>query len=158
MIVYIFVKLLNYALNSFISAITRYNAPTVSQVAAIWTEGNDPQRTFDRSVLIYAKGERPCYIKAYHGCYDPLSYPLFFPRGETGWNQFMPYNCAPYESAEHYETPPPNPPNIEPSSSVPPSGAFINLASPFYLFYSYSWNAVLMCSWYLNRCTYCAIH
>jgi hypothetical protein len=26
----------------------------------------------------------------YHGCYDPLSYPLFFPRGEFGW-----HNCIP---------------------------------------------------------------
>lgn len=35
------------------------------------------------------------YIKAYHGCYDPLAYPLFHPRGETGWNKFMPYNDSP---------------------------------------------------------------
>ncbi|KAL6878512.1 hypothetical protein ACP4OV_012682 [Aristida adscensionis] len=62
----------------------RYNAPTASQVAAIWLEGNDPQRNFDRSVIVYAKGDRPHYIRAYHGCYDPLAYPLFFPRGETG--------------------------------------------------------------------------
>ena len=32
------------------------------------------------------------HIKAYHGCYDPLSYPFFNPRGETGWNKFMPYS------------------------------------------------------------------
>ncbi|KAL6896781.1 hypothetical protein ACP4OV_007353 [Aristida adscensionis] len=70
----------------------RYNAPTASQVAAIWLEGNDPQRSFDRSMIVYAKGDRPHYIRAYHGCYDPLAYPLFFPRGETGWNKFMPYN------------------------------------------------------------------
>ena len=35
------------------------------------------------------------YIRAYYGCYDPLSYPLFFPRGETGWNRWMKYICAP---------------------------------------------------------------
>ena len=72
----------------------RYNAPTASQVAAIWMEGNDPQRSFDRSVLVYARGDRPRYIKAYHGCYDPLSYPVFHPRRETGWNKFMPYSDA----------------------------------------------------------------
>jgi len=72
----------------------RYNAPTASQVAAIWMEGNDPQRSFDRSVLVYARGDRPRYIKAYHGCYDPLSYPVFHPRGETGWNKFMSYSDA----------------------------------------------------------------
>lgn len=73
----------------------RYNAPTASQVAAIWTDGNDPQRCFDRSVIVYPRGEKMRYIKAYHGCYDPLAYPLFHPRGETGWNQFMPYNDSP---------------------------------------------------------------
>uniref|UniRef100_A0A452XX52 Helitron helicase-like domain-containing protein n=1 Tax=Aegilops tauschii subsp. strangulata TaxID=200361 RepID=A0A452XX52_AEGTS len=29
----------------------RYNAPTTSQVAAIWVEGSDPQNCFDRSVV-----------------------------------------------------------------------------------------------------------
>ena len=38
------------------------------------------------------------YIKAYHGCYDPLAYPLLNARGETGWNKFMPYNDTPKES------------------------------------------------------------
>ena len=73
----------------------RYNAPTTSQVAAIWMEGNDPQRSFDRSVLVYSRGDTPRYIKAYHGCYDPLSYPVYHTRGETRWNKFMPYNEAP---------------------------------------------------------------
>jgi hypothetical protein len=36
----------------------RYNAPTTSQVAAIWMEGNDPQRSFDRSVIVYGKSDR----------------------------------------------------------------------------------------------------
>ncbi|XP_044360895.1 uncharacterized protein [Triticum aestivum] len=70
----------------------RYNAPTTSQVAAIWVEGSDPQNCFDRSVVVHGrKGDRPLYIRAYYGCYDPLSYPLFFPYGETGWNRCMPY-------------------------------------------------------------------
>ena len=41
---------------------------------------------------MYARGDRLRYIKAYHGCYDPLAYPIFYPKGETGWNKFMPYN------------------------------------------------------------------
>jgi hypothetical protein len=69
----------------------RYNAPTASQVAAIWVEGSDPQNCFDRSAVVHGKGDRPLFIRAYYGCYDPLSYPLFFPRGETGWNHWMPY-------------------------------------------------------------------
>jgi hypothetical protein len=51
-----------------------------------------PKDVFDRSVLVYARGDRPRYIKAYHGCYDSLAYLLFNPKGETGWNKFMSYN------------------------------------------------------------------
>jgi hypothetical protein len=52
----------------------------MSQVAAIWMEGNDPQRCFDRSVAIYGKTDRRWqYIKAWHGCYDPLGYPIYNP-------------------------------------------------------------------------------
>ncbi|XP_044389453.1 uncharacterized protein [Triticum aestivum] len=73
-----------------------YNAPTTSQVAAICVEGSHPQNCFDRSVVVHGKkGDRPLYIRAYYGCYDPLSYPLFFPRGESGWNRWMPYVQAP---------------------------------------------------------------
>jgi hypothetical protein len=67
-----------------------YNAPTTSQVAAIWVEGNNPQSHFDRSIMVYGKSDKPQYIKAYHGCYDPLSYPLFFANGEVGWNLNLP--------------------------------------------------------------------
>ena len=69
----------------------RYNAPTSSQVAALWVEGSDPENTFDRQVVVHGKGDRPIFIKAYYGCYDPLAYPLFFPGGETGWNRWLPY-------------------------------------------------------------------
>ena len=27
----------------------------------------------------------PQFIRAYHGCYDPLAYPILYPGGETGW-------------------------------------------------------------------------
>jgi hypothetical protein len=33
--------------------------------------------------MVCGTSGEPQYIKAYHGCYDPLSYPLFFPRGEA---------------------------------------------------------------------------
>lgn len=29
-------------------------------------------------------------IQPYFGCYDPLSYPLFFPNGESGWHPNIP--------------------------------------------------------------------
>jgi hypothetical protein len=33
----------------------RYNAPAMDQVAAIWLDGNDSQKRFDRSIVIYGK-------------------------------------------------------------------------------------------------------
>ncbi|TVU18511.1 hypothetical protein EJB05_34614 [Eragrostis curvula] len=69
----------------------RYNAPTVSQVAAIWMPGTDPEHAFERSVMVCGLADKPVYIRAYHGCYDPLSYPLFFPGGEAGWNKNIKY-------------------------------------------------------------------
>ena len=81
----------------------RYNAPTASQVAAMWVEGSDPQNTFDRQVVLHSKGDRPIFIRAYYGCYDPLAYPLFFPGGETGWNRWMPYAEPPSVVQENNE-------------------------------------------------------
>jgi len=57
----------------------------MEQVAAIWFDGNDPQQRFERSIVIYSKENQPHYIRSYHGCYDPLAYPMFNPNGETGW-------------------------------------------------------------------------
>jgi hypothetical protein len=54
----------------------------MEQVAAIWEEGTDEQRRFTRSIMVYANSGRAHYIRAYHGCYDPLPYPLFYPGGE----------------------------------------------------------------------------
>ncbi|TVU46019.1 hypothetical protein EJB05_05534, partial [Eragrostis curvula] len=70
----------------------RYNAPTASQVSAIWLEGSDPKKMFERSVMVCGVSDRPVYIKAYYGCYDPLAYPLFFPGGEAGWNEEILYD------------------------------------------------------------------
>uniref|UniRef100_K4AJJ9 Helitron helicase-like domain-containing protein n=1 Tax=Setaria italica TaxID=4555 RepID=K4AJJ9_SETIT len=63
----------------------RYNALAMEQVAAISVDGNDPQHRFSRSIVIYGKENDPHYIRVYHGCYDPLAYPLFFLGGETSW-------------------------------------------------------------------------
>jgi len=100
---------------------TRYNAPTVSQVAAIWSDGNDPQRCFDRSVLVYARGGHPCYIKEYHGCYDPLAYPLFNPKGETGCNKFMSYNDTMTDREGHT--------SVDPTDVADPIGTENDLTS-----------------------------
>ncbi|TVU37831.1 hypothetical protein EJB05_11171 [Eragrostis curvula] len=46
---------------------------------------------FERSVMVCGVSDRPVYIKAYYGCYDPLAYPLFYPGGEAGWNEGILY-------------------------------------------------------------------
>ena len=74
--------------------------PASDQVAAVWMDGNDPERKFARSILVFGKSDRPYYVRAFHGCYDPLGYPLFYPSGEAGWEDknFLyrdPPVCAP---------------------------------------------------------------
>ena len=62
-----------------------YNAPINSEVAAVWIEGNKRRDTYGRSVILDGNNNR-----SYYGCYDPLSYPLFFPRAELGWHRKIP--------------------------------------------------------------------
>jgi hypothetical protein len=47
-------------------------------------------RIFDRNVILHGNNKEIKGIRSYHGCYDPLSYPVFFPRGELGWHADIP--------------------------------------------------------------------
>jgi hypothetical protein len=67
-----------------------YNKPLTSEVAAVWVEGSEHRGQFENSVVLHGKDGSWKGIRSYHGSYDPLSYPLFFPRGEFGW-----HNCIP---------------------------------------------------------------
>ena len=67
-----------------------YNVPATSEVAAVWVEGSDRRRQFENSVILQGKNREVYGIRSYHGCYDALSYPLFFPRGELGWHTDIP--------------------------------------------------------------------
>lgn len=68
----------------------RYNVPVTSEVAAVWVEGNELRTHFERSVVLYGNNNTKYSIQSYYGCYDPLSYPLFFPKGELGWHPEIP--------------------------------------------------------------------
>ena len=35
--------------------------------------------------MVHPNSGRPQFIRAYHGCYDPLAYSILYPGGETGW-------------------------------------------------------------------------
>jgi hypothetical protein len=54
-------------------------------------EGSDTVKQFERSIMVCGTSGEPQYIKAYHECYDPLSYPVFSPRGEVSWNKKILY-------------------------------------------------------------------
>ena len=76
----------------------RYNALTTSEVAVVWVEGSERRRKFGNSVILHGKNRDIYGIKSYHGCYDAVSYPLFFPRGELGWHTDIPKEGVPYET------------------------------------------------------------
>jgi hypothetical protein len=64
----------------------------------VWVEGSERQRQFDHSVILQGKNRDIFGIKSYHGCYDALSYPLFFPRGELGWHTDIPKRNVSYDN------------------------------------------------------------
>lgn len=78
----------------------RYNRPVSSEVAAIWVEGSNLANRFNRSITLYGDNNEKYSIHATDGCYDPLSYPLFFPRGELGWHPNIPKHNVPWEVAQ----------------------------------------------------------
>ena len=67
-----------------------YNVPLTSEVAAVWIEGSEYLGQFQNSVLLRGKDRSVHGIRSYNACYDALSYPLFFPRGELGWHSCIP--------------------------------------------------------------------
>jgi hypothetical protein len=52
-----------------------------SEVAAIWVEGSNLANRFKRRITLYGNNNERHSIHTTQGCYDLLSYPLFFPRG-----------------------------------------------------------------------------
>jgi hypothetical protein len=74
-----------------------YNLPVASEIVAVWVEGQDLLKQFDRSVCLHGKDRQITRIQSYNISYDPLSYPLFFPRGEPGWHADIPKTKFRYE-------------------------------------------------------------
>jgi hypothetical protein len=64
--------------------------PLTSEVAVVWVEGSEHLGQLEHSVLLQGKDRSIHGIRSYNVCCDPLSYSLFFPRGELGW-----HNCIP---------------------------------------------------------------
>ena len=66
----------------------RYNAPLNEEVAAIFV-GNDGAPPAARDVVIYPRNQPLRHISHLSSNIDPMMYPIIFPRGEPGWDQYM---------------------------------------------------------------------
>ena len=64
-----------------------YNAPSSSQVAAIWLENDQTSECTERDIIVYSHLEFCHKVQHYYGCYDPSQYPLLFPFGDMRWHQ-----------------------------------------------------------------------
>jgi hypothetical protein len=79
-----------------------YNAPITSEVAAVWIEGSERRGQFSNSVMLHGKDRSSHGIRSYHGCYDALSYPMFFPKGELGWHANIPKSNVSMDEVDAY--------------------------------------------------------
>jgi hypothetical protein len=61
-----------------------YNTPTAPEIAVLMVE--DGNESSGRDLLVKKRGRGLFRISETHPCYDPMQYPLLFPRGEGGWH------------------------------------------------------------------------
>ena len=68
----------------------RYNAPTASEIAMIFTDNNG-EPPFERDIKVYAKGVSTdnLQLNLLSPHLDPMTYVLFYPHGELGWQPNM---------------------------------------------------------------------
>jgi hypothetical protein len=74
-----------------------YNLSVASEVAAVRVEGQGLLKQFDGGICLHGKDQQITRIQSCNASYGPLSYPLFFPRGEPGWYADIPKTKFKYE-------------------------------------------------------------
>ena len=69
----------------------RYNDPSRDEVAAIFVseDGSPPG---ERDIVVYPRDQPPSKISYLSANIDPMTYPIFFPRGDLGWENGMQHN------------------------------------------------------------------
>ncbi|XP_074282556.1 uncharacterized protein LOC141607096 [Silene latifolia] len=77
-----------------------YNAPTSDEVAAVWPDNTALQGNEGPHIIAYGRGSHNHRIRHFYGCYDPLQYPLLFPKGDSGWHQGLKKITSPTFNAE----------------------------------------------------------
>ncbi|XP_046751332.1 uncharacterized protein LOC124414431 [Diprion similis] len=66
----------------------RFNIPTCNEVAVVFVaEDGDPP--LQRDICVYSKSEDPISISSMSQHVDPMTYPLIFPSGQSGWTLKM---------------------------------------------------------------------
>ncbi|KAL7257397.1 hypothetical protein ACSBR1_003658 [Camellia fascicularis] len=63
-----------------------YNAPSASQIVAIWIANEAGTEFKERDIIVQPVSGHSKNVRCYFGCYDPLQYPLLFPFGEPRWH------------------------------------------------------------------------
>ena len=75
----------------------RLNAPSVNEIAILLPSDDVITKNHKRYVTVNyrQKGDRDelQFIPDYHRSYDPLQYPLIFPRGQDGWHCDLKHTC-----------------------------------------------------------------
>ena len=71
-------------------------------MAAVWIKGSELLGQFQNSVVLHGIDRSRQGICSYHGCYDALSYPLFFPRGKLGWHMGISKKVVSMEQVKEY--------------------------------------------------------
>lgn len=69
----------------------RYNEPSHDEVAVIFTS-NDGAPPMERDIVVYPVNQPPRNISYMSANIDPMTYPVFFPRGELGWHDGITHN------------------------------------------------------------------
>ena len=66
----------------------RYNAPTVNEVAVLLVDEDKGPR----DIILHCRDNQIKRVSKLHRSYDPLQYPLMFPRGEDEY--YLLYNTT----------------------------------------------------------------
>ena len=70
--------------------VRRYNLPHYEEVAVIFVGNNGaPPDASQRDIVVYPRNQALRNISIHSSNLDPMIYPLFFPRGEAGWQMNM---------------------------------------------------------------------
>ena len=69
----------------------RYNDPVRDEVAAVFVseDGSPPG---ERDIIVHQRDQPPSKISYLSANIDPMTYPVFFPRGDLGWHKSLEHN------------------------------------------------------------------